>query len=665
MIQRVTILLALIIALSISAWSAPIHVATDGDDARDKAAAASASTPVKTITRAIALASANEDTIFVAGGTYSSEYSHASDTQLQFITVNKAGLTFTATGAVTVTVGHADTKRVLRINNGANNTTITVSGSGSWTFDGLRGEGLYCDYGIEVLATATGTKIDHATVKRAVALINLADAQTTGNEIVSCTLTDSGEAITNCAAINSWHGNELLVKDCTFSLTGASTIRAIRIPNTSSGKTGAAVTIENCVLGTTGALLKCSNNVIGNDGSASVTIDGCTSVVAAGAGSWYGRTGATSTGSDTLTDNTITMVTSSTPAIYIQGGSGECSISGNTITISGTQTQDVIRVLDQPNTVISDNTVSDNGTTATIASIRITTSASDKSAANALIRNNAVYRPLATGGYTILVGADSYSANTTQTCDGAVIEYNRVYGLRQAADFSTHGPMLGYNRGAMRFNWISGCAYGCIAKSGTGTPQDWAGYEGIHHNVTVDARRNGLIVSGADNVRFESNTVYRSALVTPANAPIARVKQNEIVESGSVGDCDGTIFRYNILFGAAGARVFLIEADQTNTVFQDNCFYITGATESTDLFTLGAEGATLAEFIAAGYTDPGMFANPRFRQAGRDFRLLSSSPCINPSGAGKLLQRTDALYIPQYAWGALPPMHEPIKPVGR
>lgn len=653
--MRLTLILLCVLLAGSGAIGATIYVATTGNDTTGNG---SAETPYATITKAISVATANVDTISVAGGTYNAEKINGTAAN-GYLFIDKAGLTFTATGAVIVTVSNAAAGRVARITNGSNNTTFNASGSGSWTFDGLRSDASYCATAMEINATATPNTFEHCTFKRATTLLNFGNATITAT-CTDCTFTDGGENIASARGITGYDVDMTMTR-CDWALTGGGGAQAINLLG-NAGDT-ATSTLQDCTFGTTAAPLLVSGGVINNEDSSTFTIDGCTAVLGTAADGFYKQTGAS--GTVTITDSTVTYVDDAeAPVIQLSGGNHAPTISRNTIAANGAQTQDVLSLTDQTAPVITDNTLTDNGTTATIASIRVTTSAADKSAANALIRNNTVRRPLATGGYTILVGADTYSANSAEKCDGAVIEYNRIYGLRQADSFNTHGIMIGYSRGTVRYNYVYGCGYGYIAKSGTGTPQDWTGYEGFHHNISVDARLFAMLNKAAHHTRWEHNTCYRSTLVTPAGAPIIVVGQNEVEEDGAVGNSDAAVFRYNILYSAPGGRVLDIRTDQTNTVFEDNCFYVVGADTLTyDLFVLGEVGATLAEFVAAGYTDPGTFANPRFRQAGRDFRLLSTSPCINPDSTARLMMRSERLYIPQYAWGALAPAYEPLKPI--
>lgn len=655
----------LILLLASCAIGATIHVATDGDDARDKATAASASTPVQTITRAIALATASADTISVAAGTYSNE--KVDDTAANgYLLIGKAGLTFHATGAVIVTVSNAAAGRVVRITNGNNGNKFTVGTGGSWTFDGLRGAGDYCTYAVEINATVTGTEFSGCTFKRATIMLGFADMASTGNTLTDCTFTDAGEAITNCNAIVSYQPCQLTLTRCAFNLSGTSTARALRLLTSSTA--ASTTTFTDCTFGTSATAIKCTANVVSNEGSANVVIDGCTANLGTGVDSFYARTLAGSTGSDTITDNTITCtVAPQAHLVWVSNGTHTVNVSRNTITAPATLAYDLIRLIDQPAPTVCDNTLSEAGTTATIAMIRVSSTGADASLA--VIRGNAIYRR-GVNGYTILVGDDSYgTGGHVGKCDGAIIEYNRVYGpvyygTTASSSVLTHGILFAWSKQAhIRYNYVNGCAYGLALKSGGGGGSDLQDYShigGVYYNVVVNGFLAGMYAKAVKNTVWEHNTVYCSAVGAVATQPLIRVDSNLDVSDGG-GDCDGTIVRHNIAYAAAGTVAVGIYANQGTTTCTGNCVYLPGAAADTDWFSVDGTASTWTEFSAAYAGN--VNADPLFNSlTAGDFRLRAYSPCINPTNQQYLVRRTERLYIPQYSWGALPAVYEPLKP---
>ncbi len=81
-----------------------------------------------------------------------------------------------------------------------------------------------------------------------------------------------------------------------------------------------------------------------------------------------------------------------------------------------------------------------------------------------------------------------------------------------------------------------------------------------------------------------------------------------------------------------------------------------------DVYILAGAASNRTEFAAA-FGTTNIYGDPKFAVRGRDFRLQPTSPCANPGSRDRVYMGGSVLYLPQWAYGALPPVFEPIKPV--
>lgn len=638
--RRLIITLALLLACS-WAFGATLTVGPGKDHA--------------TITAAIH-AAANDDTIAVYTGTYTEKGSNNA------VYVNKRLAFTTPDGIGTVTVKADDAGiRVVQVH-------ADSGGSVSWTgfvFDATLSTTALRSICIDVGAVAN-VDFTNCTFKGASTLVQYASG-TTGHALTGCTFTDEGRNITVGLTAGD---NTITLDTCLFTFTGATTARGIRLFNT--GTNGKTLTVSGCTFGTSSAPFICTSHVVGSEGSLNVTIDGCTGYFGAGVDSIFSHNIAASTGVDTIRGNTFTIsAASGASPICINAGAHAPVICRNTLThTAADNNQTLIYLRDQAGALVADNTIQDATVDNTYAAICITTSAADKSSANAIIRNNTIRRPAAKNGYCILVGSDSHDPGAaTATCGGAIIEYNRIYGLVSygaAVDQNNiiHGIEIGWNTAAaIRYNYVNGCGYGIIAKAGGDAPQDWAACEPIRNNIIVNCYVAGLYAKAVSNTAWEHNTVCITTAGVLAGGACMHVGPNTHAPDG-LGDSAGTSIKHNIFYCSATTMAIKIAAGQGVTTITDNCCWQPGAIGTTDWFVLDGNDATWAEFTASGaHPSTGINSNPRFAIPGKDFRLLSTSPCINPGSTARLTMRSERLYIPQYAWGALAPAYEPLKPI--
>lgn len=181
----------------------------------------------------------------------------------------------------------------------------------------------------------------------------------------------------------------------------------------------------------------------------------------------------------------------------------------------------------------------------------------------------------------------------------------------------------------------------------------WEQQGGVDHNITMNCAVNHIVLSSTMGVVVEYNTCFQNQ--TPAtNVPMIRQK----MDGSTLSYCFGAIIRGNIVYGYTGGYLFgQSEAGHTGTTITDNCWYLSGGT---NLFLLDNVAATYATFAAA-YPTGNINQDPRFRIKGKDFRLMSSSKCINSQSTQKASFRGEMLYKPQWSMGAIPYVYEPLK----
>lgn len=406
------------------------------------------------------------------------------------------------------------------------------------------------------------------------------------------------------------------------------------------------------------------------------------------------------------------------------------TISNNTISLSATdQAGDIIKVTNVPTTVIDSNDITLLSTSTATSADVIEVTSTGTAMPNVRISNNAI-RTRQTAGHVIIVGGEA-SGTHNRKLDGAIIEFNRVWGPvfygTAASSVTEHGCMIGFSaKGQIRYNYVNGVGYGCIAKAGAvvaataeaddetfttgaahglsvgqpvwftslGTAEgiavntkyyvasvpgatsftvsatlggsavdvtadgsvtydtlNWEGQGGIHHNITVNCSTNHIALSGVMGVVVEYNTCYQGVAAGSTGRPMIRQKKDDSVNAY----CFGTTVKNNICYGYANNYVFgQDQAGHTGTAITNNCFYMPG---TTNLFNLDNTPSNWATFATA-YPTGNINVDPKFKCKGSDFRLVPTSPCINPYSTSRLTRSGTLRYIPQLAYGAIPPIYD-------
>lgn len=563
-----------------------------------------------TITAAIA-ASTNGDTIEVYAGTYDAETAATGDANKYLHVTGKTGLTFTAMGAVILKAGHNDTLRVIRIANGANDTTFNCGTGGSWTIDGFLSNGTARQMLVDAytsVTSITGLTFDGSAgsimMKGGAKTLKLAPGSVA---VTSATLTDDGKALGNGGCLVSVEGaNDATFTGCTFNRTDATGTPGY-VVSIAAGTDANNVIFSGCTF--TGG---CATNIIHNIESANLTVDQCTFTMnLAGTDSIIGVEANAKNGAVTITDNIINVsvalaenwidVRSTKDGVY-----HAVIIRGNRFvgtTPTATANTQCVYLVNQQGAIVSGNTFITSATTGTFKHIYITANGdADSNAAGAVVTyNTCKYSHHA--GHTIIVGTDGYTAAAATYCDTALIEGNTVIYIGSAAQASrsVHAILFGWSKKAtIRGNYVEGAGIGIAVKSGGTALQDWDATGGVIGNTIVNCSyMGGIAVKASVDVVVENNIVYVSPTEKVAGGYLVRVIPGDAGADGG-GNCDGIIIRYNTIYAPSTCYCLQIEADQTVSSLLDNKYYVTGASSTAGYVAmLSAAAKTWAQLLTA------------------------------------------------------------------
>lgn len=562
-----------------------------------------------TITAAIA-ASTNGDTIEVYAGTYDAETAATGDTNKYLHVTGKTGLTFTAMGAVILKAGHDTTLRVIRIANGANDTTFNCGTGGSWTIDGFLSNGTARQMLVDAytsVTSITGLAFDGSAgsimMKGGAKTLKLAPGSVA---VTSATLTDDGKALGNGGCLVSVEGaNDATFTGCTFNRTDATGTPGY-VVSIAAGTDANNVIFSGCTF--TGG---CATNIIHNIESANLTVDQCTFTMnLAGTDSIISVEANAKNGAVTITDNIINVsvalaenwidVRSTTDGVY-----HAVIIRGNQITgtaTTATASTSVIYLVNQQGAVVSGNTIITAATTGTFKHIYISANGdADSNSSGAVITYNTC-KHAHHEGHVICVGTDGYAAANAGYCDTATIEGNTIIytGSVAYASRSVHGILFAFSKQAtIKGNYVEGSGLGIGVKSGGSALQDWDATGGVIGNTLVNcSAMGGIVVKASVDVVVEYNTIYVSPEARIATRYMLRVIVGDPADGD--GNCDGLIIRYNTIYAPAGVYCIQVGASQVVASLLDNKWYTTGVSSTAgNMAELAAAAKTWAQLLTA------------------------------------------------------------------
>ncbi len=595
--------------------AATYYVATTGNDV---SGSGTSSSPWRTMAKAETTASRG-DTVYVAEGTYVENKSGSG-----YLSLAK-GITWRASGVVNLRPSSGII--ALRVLSGSDKVEM---------------------YGFTVQQPSTLTTANYAL---------FVDPCTGSRSFYNCNFVTSGAytvrlqacnkvAFTACSFVGgsgtmiySLDAN-LLAYDCTY--TGNASHGLLGISSSSTKD----VVVSGGNVG--GSYI---GDVIANAGSSNLTVSGLQINLAAGTPTRLViASGAGETGDTRIMGNKITSSIPFSSSVFSVGlKTSWVEISGNNILLSNASpTPRVIDVSGQYRPRIIDNrieTISTNPITC------ISIQSSGVNVGSTLVRGN-VCRTRSLSGRAIVIGTDASSAYDN-LIDGAVIEYNRIYGpayFGVVGFVTTHGILYGHSRYAqVTHNYVNGAGYGVIFK---GTGQDWLYAGGASNNIFVNCTVTGGYAKGVRNTTWYNNTLY----LDPTHSALALLEVGPNSTDAATYESDGTRLRQNIFYGKAGCSMVsvLSEGSQIGLDSDYNCVW--NNVGSADFYVTGVR-KSLASWQALGYDKHSLLVDPLFENpALNDFGLRSTSPCINPDSFAGLDEEDDLIHLPQFSYGALLPV---------
>lgn len=647
--MRIAILIFMALLLPVSTGATTFYV----DAAAAGAANGTSWTDAWTTLTAAESGASTGDTVLVLAGTYSEA---AQLTLTKGITWSvRANITDTTVGSATVTSAQETDNALLNI---GQNTAKSFTG---FTFD--------CGTIRSTLCAPLATQTQPLT-------------------FTNCTFTTgktTGSA--NYAFYSADWGNTLTLTGCTFTThDGGYWTRVVYWRAGSGAKAAPTMTMTggtfnaNATYGISyhadsagGPTLTLSGVTVAQSAgigiefaaAGTLVVDGCAWTTSGATYTTAVTVGGATTASASITNNTFTLGTKSNgDFISIQsGGTKTVLVEHNTFTTSTTPGQSgkcLVRSIDQTGVRVVGNTFEISANASNAFSVVAIETSGVNTAYYAYIAGN-TFRHSDTNSLSIAIGNNGATAMQTHY---AVVEGNIIYGIARtsATVIDHHGILIGNCIGAqVRNNTVIGAGYGVVLKgshdgSGGSPTMDFGFQNGVHHNLLIDSDKSGILLKGCMNVPVEHNTIYQSALPTydSASACIgARV-------NGAGVETLTNRVRYNILYSVSPcAYVFMDDGDQTFESSNWNCYYGGGG------WKVGATSyATIALWNAAltkTYEANSIVANPKFNVPGKDFRLGPTSPCINPGSRNRLYMGGSVLWLPQWSYGALPAVFEPLK----
>lgn len=621
----------------------------------------SIATPFKTLQHAESHLAVSGDTVrvrasatpYAEGGSTPWRLTHAADWIVGTWTGTDAGTWAASTSpAATVTMG-AQTQ-FLDPRSGA--TAVTFSG---FTFSCVTSQTWFILTSNSHVGTLTFTDCAFTTTDTG-GTIFCRDNDTQSNFIFTrCTISQGTGGIWSALIVSSGNAEEKKVgaytfTDCTITMTGSAT----DIISTLAGTALGPLTLTRTTLNILGA----TNNTIGLRSIAHNVTMTDTTINTTGAitGSVFKTLDASSTGTITLTRVTINTTAATSEPIINVTTAGAHTVILRGVVVNLTQTNQaasahVISILNQPSPEVSHCVITIPAQTNAFDAIKVYAN-TNITACTAILRSNTV-TTLQTGKcHGVCLGddaSDTSEGSGNNVYAGSIVEYNKVVAPIANSDY--HSILVGYQNGAwVRYNHTIGGGYGVVIK-GSG---DWAYAGSVDHNICVDADIANLYAKGCQNVSFTHNTlVMRTGFGS-----------NFKMDTDLISNATGIIFKYNICCEQSGIKAIDGTADQTFAACDNNCYWSGSATTAVNITYGGTDyaDADLATWLGAvAFDDHTIVANPNFvsRLAG-DYRLRTRSVCVNPaavSGAStaKLTRTTKMLYKPQFAYGALPPIHIP------
>lgn len=527
----------------------------------------------------------------------------------------------------------------------------------------------------------TGFTFDCGTVRSMCA--NPLNTQTAALTFTRCTFTTGKTAGTaNYAIYSADMPGAVTLTDCTFAVhDGGYWTRTIYWRAGTGAKAAPTMTMTGGTL-LVGTDYGISYHADGT-GSPTCTLDGVTVTVSSGYGLDFQSagtynvtdctfntsgtynsaitTGGATTAAVNVTGCTFSMGAKSSAELVIaqSGGAKTLLVENNTFTTATTtgQVKSLVRVIDQANAKIRGNTFTIKANSTNSFSVVAVDTSGVNTAYYAHIAGNTFHHS-DTNSISIAVGSN---AATAMAAHYAVVEGNIIYGISRtsATVIDHHGILIGNVVGAqVRFNTVIGAGYGVVLKgshdgSGGSPTMDFGFQNGVHHNLLIDSDKCGILFKGCMNIPVEHNTIYQSVLPTydAASACIgARV-------NGAGVEALTNRVRYNILYAVSPcAYVYMDNGDQTFESINWNCYYGGGGWDvgGTDYATIALWNTALSTTYDAG----SIVADPKFKCKGSDFRLVPTSPCINPYSTSRLTRSGTLRYIPQLAYGAIPPIYD-------
>jgi len=551
----------------------------------------SLATAKKTIQAAINTAPAGS-AIAVAAGTYVEN-----DASTHGINIGK-NLTLVATGAAIIraTGGAA---RVVYVSGAAN-----VTFSGPFTIDAQGTIPLYLPSGAQ-----TGTVIFSGCSFMGFPSGSPGMSPYSPLNLVGCNISSS---VSTGAVVGAYGTAPVTLTNCIASLQGSELVLT---------QGTATITMTGCIVTVNGA----PDGIISKRTNSAVAITGKNTFTFARAATQttiINITSASSAGAVTFTDNTVTLLGTMRSNILALQYCGTADIERNTFNLPGSLTGGfaVIKSVDLSPT-IWDNTITIAG--ASPCSPIYVTSAG--AAVVADIRRNTIKTP-ALSAYAIIVGADGDpGVGLRNKCDGSIIEGNFVYGpnwfgtVAVPANNLLHSIILGWSKGAVRYNYVNGGGYGVVMKANA---MDFTGGEGVHDNVFINCSYAAVRIKGVNNLPVYNNTLALDNTKPASNLLSVSYNQDTGAQAATGGQ--GLLFKNNLVIGPPG--IALVQFDNNSAsgeVMDYNDYFMTDG--SAVSFQIGASNyASFALFQAGGFEAHGKNVDP-VAVAGI-YELSSTSP---------------------------------------
>jgi len=211
---------------------------------------------------------------------------------------------------------------------------------------------------------------------------------------------------------------------------------------------------------------------------------------------------------------------------------------------------------------------------------------------------------------------------------GLIIANNTVHGFQCSYDSGAYGMYLECSNSSVVYNTVydnSGLAFHCYSSGGNFDNNEVA-YNIVHSNGSTGILTDGRCNSIHHNIIY--NNDYRGIYLYPGTSDSNNVYNNVIFNNGYYGlniTGTGNVIKNNICVDNYAAIAFGSAANRTSTTLDYNCYGASpGAVWLPGSATFAKYRETTGQDAHAVLSDPAWVDT-----AAGDFRLTSSSPCIN------------------------------------